>query len=195
MLSVWFSVCFYYCCCLHQLPIPTPVRAHARVRAHTHTPLWTSTVKKESPYYFSHASSWGQKHRKGSGNFRTNEGPPPPGRTDQICPLPGCFSHSFSKQHISQRANLILSTLLRTILKVKMLLTQSCLTLCKSMNCSPARLLCPWNSPGKNATAAKSLQSCLTLCDLVDGSPPDSGVPEILQAKTLEWAAISFSDA
>ena len=42
---------------------------------------------------------------------------------------------------------------------------------------------------------AKSLQSCLTLCDAIDGSPPGSPVPEILQARTLEWVAISFSNA
>ena len=45
------------------------------------------------------------------------------------------------------------------------------------------------------ASAAKSLQSCLTLCDPIDGSPPGSSVPGILQARTLEWAAISFSNA
>ena len=43
------------------------------------------------------------------------------------------------------------------------------------------------------AAAAKSLQSCLTLCDPTDGSPSDSPVPGILQARTLEWVAISFS--
>ena len=43
--------------------------------------------------------------------------------------------------------------------------------------------------------AAKSLQSCLTLCDPRDGSPPGSPVPGILQARTLEWVAISFSNA
>ena len=43
--------------------------------------------------------------------------------------------------------------------------------------------------------AAKSLQSCLTLCDPIDGSPPGSAVPGILQARTLEWVAISFSNA
>ena len=43
------------------------------------------------------------------------------------------------------------------------------------------------------AAAAKSLQSCLTLCDPIDGSPPGSSGPGILQARTLEWAAISFS--
>ena len=45
------------------------------------------------------------------------------------------------------------------------------------------------------AAAAKSLQSCPTLCDLIDGSPPGSSVPGILQARTLEWVAISFSNA
>ena len=43
------------------------------------------------------------------------------------------------------------------------------------------------------AAAAKSLQSCLTLCDPIYGSPPGSPIPGILQARTLEWAAISFS--
>ena len=49
-------------------------------------------------------------------------------------------------------------------------------------------LLCP-------SAAAKSLQSCPTLCDRIDGSPPGSPVPGILQARTLEWVAISFSNA
>ena len=44
------------------------------------------------------------------------------------------------------------------------------------------------------AAAAKSLQSCPTLCDPVDGSPPGSRVPGILQARTLKWVAISFSN-
>ena len=43
--------------------------------------------------------------------------------------------------------------------------------------------------------AAKSLQSCPSLCDPIDGSPPGSSVPEILPARTLEWVAISFSNA
>ena len=42
---------------------------------------------------------------------------------------------------------------------------------------------------------AKSLQSCPTLCDPIDDSPPGSSVPGILQARTLEWVAISFSNA
>ena len=103
----------------------------------------------------------------------------------------------------------------------------------------PTRLICPWNSPGKNTgvswhflrgsswpwdwtwvscivgrhftvwatrevtgmylvydlAAAKSLQLCPTLCDPIDGSLPGSPVPGILQARTLEWVAISFSNA
>ena len=47
----------------------------------------------------------------------------------------------------------------------------------------------------KTAAAAKSLQSCPTLCDPIDGSPPGSPVPGILQARTLEWVAIFFSNA
>ena len=45
------------------------------------------------------------------------------------------------------------------------------------------------------AAAAKSRQSCLTLCDPIDPSPADSPIPGILQARTLEWVAISFSNA
>ena len=45
------------------------------------------------------------------------------------------------------------------------------------------------------AATAKSLQSCPTLCDPMDGSPPGSPIPGILQARTLEWTAFSFSNA
>jgi len=45
------------------------------------------------------------------------------------------------------------------------------------------------------AAAAKSFQSCPTLCNPIDGSPPGSPIPGILQARTLEWVAISFSKA
>ena len=48
--------------------------------------------------------------------------------------------------------------------------------------------------PAAAAAAAKSLQSCLTLCDPIDGSPSGSPVPGILQARTLAWVAISFSN-
>ena len=57
-------------------------------------------------------------------------------------------------------------------------------------NCS-----CPDQPSAAAAAAAKSLQSCPTLCDPMDGSPPGSPVPGILQARTLEWVAISFSNA
>ena len=49
--------------------------------------------------------------------------------------------------------------------------------------------------PSTAAAAAKSLQSCPILCDPIDGSPPGSPIPGILQARTLEWIAISFSSA
>ena len=54
-----------------------------------------------------------------------------------------------------------------------------------------------WNKVQEvvTATAAVSLQSCPTLCEPIDGSPPDSSVPGILQARTLEWVAISFSNS
>ena len=52
-----------------------------------------------------------------------------------------------------------------------------------------------WIDLNCSAAAAKSLQSCPTLCDPTDGNPPGSSVPGILQARTLEWVAISFSNA
>ena len=73
----------------------------------------------------------------------------------------------------------------------------------------PMRLPCPWDSPGKNTgvgchfllqcmkvkSESEVAQSCPTLCDPRDGSPPGSPVLGILQARTLEWVAISFSNA
>ena len=50
-----------------------------------------------------------------------------------------------------------------------------------------------WDWHIYTAAAAASLQSCPTLCDPIDGSPPGSPIPGILQARTLEWVAISFS--
>ena len=57
-----------------------------------------------------------------------------------------------------------------------------------------------WRIPGTEepaaaAAAAKSLQWCPTLCDPIDGSPSGSPIPRILQERTLEWVAISFSNA
>ena len=54
---------------------------------------------------------------------------------------------------------------------------------------------CPQSLPASESIAAKSLQSCPTLCNPTDGSPPGSTAPGILQARTLEWVAISFSNA
>ena len=59
----------------------------------------------------------------------------------------------------------------------------------------PFNVILKWNHKRIAATAAKSLQSCPTLCDPIDGSPPGSTIPGILQARTLEWVAISFSSA
>ena len=53
----------------------------------------------------------------------------------------------------------------------------------------------PWGRYKFRLNAAKSLQSCPTLCDPIDGSPPGSLIPGILQTRTLEWAAISFFNA
>ena len=65
-----------------------------------------------------------------------------------------------------------------------------------SVRARPHPLLPPSLTPAAaNATAAKALQSCPTLCDPIDGSPPGSPISEILQARTLEWVAISFSNA
>ena len=61
------------------------------------------------------------------------------------------------------------------------------------------QILYPWATREAHteyaAAAAKLLQSCLTLCDPIDGNPPGSAIPGILQARTLEWVAISFSNA
>ena len=87
-------------------------------------------------------------------------------------------------------------------------LLQSCPTL-RSHRWGPTRLPHPWDSPGMNTgvgchfllqcikvkSESEVAQSCPTLCDPIDGSPPGSPIPGILQARTLEWVAISFSNA
>ena len=80
---------------------------------------------------------------------------------------------------------------------------QSCPTFCDPMNHSSQASLSITNSRSSSgssqyaaaAAAAESLQSCPTLCDSIDGSPPGFAVPEILQARSLEWVTISFSNA
>ena len=72
----------------------------------------------------------------------------------------------------------------------------TCICIADSLHCSPeaiTTLLMGYAAAA--AAAAKLLQSCRTLCDPRDGSPPGSPVPGILQARTLEWVAISFSNA
>ena len=85
---------------------------------------------------------------------------------------------------------------------------QSCPTLCNPIDGSPPGSP-PWDSPGKNTgvgchfllqcmkvkSEREVAQSCLTLRDPMDGSPPGSPVPGSLQARTLEWVAICFSNA
>ena len=61
--------------------------------------------------------------------------------------------------------------------------------------CETYELVRRKNKHSSSVIAAKSLQSCPTLCDPRDGSPPGSPVPGILKARTLEWVAISFSNA
>ena len=90
------------------------------------------------------------------------------------------------------------------------LVAWSCLTPCNPMDCSPPGFSVhgtlqqeywsglPFPSPSTHNAMlcyAKSLQSCPTLCDPIDGCPPGSPVPGIVQARTLEWVAISFSNA
>ena len=69
----------------------------------------------------------------------------------------------------------------------------TCICMAESFHCSPENITTLLISYA--AAAAKSLQSCPTLCDPIDGSPSGSSVPVILQVGTLEWVAISFSNA
>ena len=72
---------------------------------------------------------------------------------------------------------------------------ESCRTLCDSMDCNMPGSSVLHHLPTAAAAAAKSLQSCLILCGPIDGSLPGSPVPGILQARILQWVAISFSNA
>ena len=64
-----------------------------------------------------------------------------------------------------------------------------------SFHSNPKKECSNYSTSAAAAAAAKSLQSCLTLCNPIDGSPLGSPIPGILQARTLEWVAISFSNA
>jgi len=82
-------------------------------------------------------------------------------------------------------------------LKVKVLKTKKLIIKAKLIHCAYSVVGTPISTLQKPsaAAAAKSPQSCPTLCDPIDGSPPGSPVPGILQARILEWVAISFSNA
>ena len=72
-------------------------------------------------------------------------------------------------------------------------LSTICVNLAKLEIGSKSTIFLSTDHKNKTETAAKSLQSCPTLCDPIDGSPPGSRVPGILQARTLEWVAVSFN--
>ena len=88
------------------------------------------------------------------------------------------------------------------------LVTKLCPTLCDPMGCSPPRLLCPWNFPGKNTgvgcqfllqgmkvkSEREVAQSCPTLSNPLDCSLPGSSAHRIFQARVLAWGAITFSE-
>ena len=103
--------------------------------------------------------------------------------------------------HTTTRGCLRLGTLV--LVPMKHLRSSKSLRACKTLywfgklgaRCPWFMLLCTITMPKTAAAAAKSLQSCPTLCDPIDGSPPGSPVPGILQTRTLEWVAISFSSA
>ena len=88
---------------------------------------------------------------------------------------------SLPLSHLGSPESIVLQYLLKNNLHIVRLHSSS--PCCSRDNYIPA------------AAAAESLQSCPTLCDPIDGSPPGSPVPGILQARTLEWVAISFSNA
>ena len=83
--------------------------------------------------------------------------------------------------------------MLMDLVILKIYILSTCICMAESLHCSPETITTLLI--GYAAAAAKSLQSCPTLCDPIDGSPPGSPVHGILQARTLEWVAISFSNA
>ena len=88
-----------------------------------------------------------------------------------------------------QLSNQVKITLKKTLIQVNIV------KLNKSMSWSSKSVGYVSDNLVITAKSAKSLQSCSTLCDPIDGSPPGSPIPGILQARTLEWVAISFSNA
>ena len=98
------------------------------------------------------------------------------------------------KRHLLPRR--IVTTNLDSVLKSRDITFPTKVCIVKIMVCPVVMDGCEsWTIKKAVAAAAKSLQSCPTLCGPIDGSPPGSPVPGILQARTLEWVAISFSNA
>ena len=110
------------------------------------------------------------------------------------------MTQQLNKKYCREYANLPFNLFLKAFGNKKMIQEQrmpSCLTINKQCNTFTIYMHdpCSLNLRSAAAAAAKSLQSCPTLCDPIDSSPPGSSVPGILQARTLEWVAISFSNA
>ena len=104
----------------------------------------------------------------------------------------GDCSHEIHRHFLLRRKAM---TNLDSILKNRDITLPSKVCLVKAMAFLVVMYGCESWTIKKAAAAAKSLQSCLTLCDPIDGSPPGSLIPGTLQARTLEWVAISFSNA
>ena len=98
-----------------------------------------------------------------------------------LCDAVDCSTPGFPVLHISW--SLLKLMCIEPVMPSNHLILYHPLLLLPSISCCPA------------VAALKSLQSCPILCDPIDGSPPGSPVPGILQARTLEWVAISFSNA
>ena len=123
-------------------------------------------------------------------------------RDPMDCSQPGCSIHGISQARVLEWVPIAFSK--RSLVAVTTPKAQWIIKFCY------AEISLWWTLTDKNisffffchllilfdaAAAAKSLQSCATLCNPIDGSPPGSPVPGILQARTLEWVAISFSIA
>ena len=110
------------------------------------------------------------------------------------------MTQQLNKKYCREYANLPFNLFLKAFGNKKMIQEQrmpSCLTINKQCNTFTIYMHdpCSLNLRSAAAAAAKSLQSCPTLCDPIDSSPPGSPIPRILRATTLEWVAISFSNA
>ena len=109
--------------------------------------------------------------------------------------LTGSLGHGCLSQEVLLNTHHVLSQLHSKGAPCHCLRSSSAPLLCNYSNLVPLAPACPRLSCTPTAATAKSLQSCPTLFDPIDGSPPGSPIPGVLQARTLEWVAISFSNA